>query len=161
MKIIEMQDTYINKIKEINKNGKYAVLTMGCQLNENDSEKIAGMLEKSGYSKTEDLKKANVIVFNTCCVRENAEDRLFGKLGEVKKYKEQNGTIIAIGGCMMQEKHIVNKLKQSYPFVDIVFGPHTMQDFPKDLYEAIIEKKKIEDVLDIDGNIIYGIPIVI
>ncbi len=160
MKIIEMQDTYINKIKEINKNGKYAVLTMGCQLNENDSEKIAGMLEKSGYSKTEDLKKANVIVFNTCCVRENAEDRLFGKLGEVKKYKEQNGTIIAIGGCMMQEKHIVNKLKQSYPFVDIVFGPHTMQDFPKDLYEAIIEKKKIEDVLDIDGNIIEGIPIV-
>ena len=160
MKIIEMQDTYINKIKEINKNGKYAVLTMGCQLNENDSEKIAGMLEKSGYSKTEDLKRANVIVFNTCCVRENAEDRLFGKLGEVKKYKEQNGTIIAIGGCMMQEKHIVNKLKQSYPFVDIVFGPHTMQDFPKDLYEAIIEKKKIEDVLDIDGNIIEGIPIV-
>ena len=160
MKIIEMQDTYINKIKEINKDGKYAVLTMGCQLNENDSEKIAGMLEKSGYSKTDDLKKANVIVFNTCCVRENAEDRLFGKLGEVKKYKEENSTIIAIGGCMMQEKHIVNKLKQSYPFVDIVFGPHTMQDFPKDLYDAIIEKKKIEDILDIDGNIIEGMPIV-
>lgn len=160
MKIIKMQDTYINKIKEINRNGKYAVLTMGCQLNENDSEKIAGMLEKSGYSKTDDLKKANVIVFNTCCVRENAEDRLFGKLGEVKKYKEENGTIIAIGGCMMQEKHIVNKLKQSYPFVDIVFGPHTMQDFPKDLYESIIVKKKIEDVLDIDGNIIEGMPIV-
>lgn len=160
MKIIEMQDTYINKIKEINKDGKYAVLTMGCQLNENDSEKIAGMLEKSGYSKTDDLKKANVIVFNTCCVRENAEDRLFGKLGEVKKYKEENGTIIAIGGCMMQEKHIVNKLKQSYPFVDIVFGPHTMQDFPKDLYDAIIEKKKIKDILDIDGNIIEGMPIV-
>ena len=160
MKIIEMQDTYINKIKEINIDGKYAVLTMGCQLNENDSEKIAGMLEESGYSKTDDLKKANVIVFNTCCVRENAEDRLFGKLGEVKKYKEENGTIIAIGGCMMQEKHIVSKLKQSYPFVDIVFGPHTMQDFPKDLYEAIIEKKKIEDILDIDGNIIEGMPIV-
>ncbi len=160
MKIIEMQNDYINKIKEINKEGKYAVLTMGCQLNENDSEKIAGMLEKSGYSKTDDLKKANVIVFNTCCVRENAEDRLFGKLGEVKKYKEENGTIIAIGGCMMQEKHIVNKLKQSYPFVDIVFGPHTMQDFPKDLYEALIEKKKIEDILDIDGNIIEGMPIV-
>ena len=160
MKIIEMQDTYINKIKEINKQGKYAVFTMGCQLNENDSEKIAGMLEESGYTKTDDLEQANVIVFNTCCVRENAEDRLFGKLGEVKKYKEENGTIIAIGGCMMQEKHIVNKLKQSYPFVDIVFGPHTMQDFPKDLYEAIKEKKKIEDILDIDGNIIEGMPIV-
>ena len=160
MKIIEMQNTYINKIKQINKNGKYAVLTMGCQLNENDSEKISGMLEESGYTKTDDLAKANVIVFNTCCVRENAEDRLFGKLGEVKKYKENNGTIIAIGGCMMQEKHIVNKLKQSYPFVDIVFGPHTMQDFPKDLYNSIVENKKIEDILDIEGNIIEGMPIV-
>lgn len=160
MKIIEMQDTYINKIKKINKNGKYTVLTMGCQLNENDSEKISGMLEASGYTKTDDLSQANVIVFNTCCVRENAEDRLFGKLGEVKKYKENNGTIIAIGGCMMQEKHIVNKLKQSYPFVDIVFGPHTMQDFPKDLYASIVENKKIEDILDIDGNIIEGVPII-
>ena len=160
MKIIEMQNTYINKIKQINKNGRYAVLTMGCQLNENDSEKISGMLEASGYTKTDDLTKANVIVFNTCCVRENAEDRLFGKLGEVKKYKENNGTIIAIGGCMMQEKHIVNKLKQSYPFVDIIFGPHTMQDFPKDLYNSIVENKKIEDILDIDGNIIEGMPIV-
>ena len=160
MKIIKMQDTYISKIKQINKNGKYAVLTMGCQLNENDSEKISGMLEESGYTKTDDLAKANVIVFNTCCVRENAEDRLFGKLGEVKKYKENNGTIIAIGGCMMQEKHIVNKLKQSYPFVDIVFGPHTMQDFPKDLYNSIVENKKIEDILDIEGNIIEGMPIV-
>lgn len=160
MKIIEMQNTYINKIKQINKNGKYAVLTMGCQLNENDSEKIAGMLETSGYTKTDDLSQANVIVFNTCCVRENAEDRLFGKLGEVKKYKENNGAIIAIGGCMMQEKHIVNKLKQSYPFVDIVFGPHTMQDFPKDLYNSLVENKKIEDILDIDGNIIEGMPIV-
>ena len=160
MKIIKMQDTYISKIKQTNKNGKYAVLTMGCQLNENDSEKISGMLEASGYTKTDDLSQANVIVFNTCCVRENAEDRLFGKLGEVKKYKENNGTIIAIGGCMMQEKHIVNKLKQSYPFVDIVFGPHTMQDFPKDLYNSIIENKKIEDILDIDGNIIEGMPIV-
>ena len=160
MKIIEMQNTYINKIKQINKNGRYAVLTMGCQLNENDSEKISGMLEASGYTKTDDLSQANVIVFNTCCVRENAEDRLFGKLGEVKKYKENNGTIIAIGGCMMQEKHIVNKLKQSYPFVDIIFGPHTMQDFPKDLYNSIVENKKIEDILDIDGNIIEGMPIV-
>ena len=160
MKIIEMQDTYINKIKSMNKGGKYSILTMGCQLNENDSEKISGMLESSGYSKTDDLKEANVIVFNTCCVRENAEDKLFGKLGEVKKYKEKSGTIIAIGGCMMQEKHILDKLKQSYPFVDIFFGPHTMQNFPEDLYKAIMEKRKIEDILDIDGNIVEGMPIV-
>ena len=160
MEKIEMQDTYINKIKNIINNQKYGILTMGCQLNENDSERISGILETAGFTKTQNLEEANVIVFNTCCVRENAEDKLFGKLGEVKKYKEQNGCIIAIGGCMMQEKHIVKKLKESYPFVDIVFGPHTLKNFPEDLYNAIIEKKKIEDILDIEGEIIEGIPTV-
>lgn len=160
MKQIQMQDTYIKKIKELNKNQKYAILTMGCQLNENDSERISGMLEKSGYTKTNDLSKANVIVFNTCCVRENAEDRLFGKLGEVKKYKEENGCIIAIGGCMMQEKHMIQKIQESYPFVDVIFGPHTIQKLPEDLYNSIIENKKIEDILDIDGEVVEGIPTV-
>ena len=87
---IEIQNEFINKIRKINegKNLKYLVLTMGCQLNENDSEKMRGMLEKMGYTKTEKQEEANIIIFNTCCVRENAEDKLFGKLGEVKKYKE-------------------------------------------------------------------------
>ena len=160
MKQIQMQDTYIKKIKNTQKNKKYSILTMGCQLNENDSERISGILEEAGYEKTEDLSCANIIVFNTCCVRENAEDRLFGKLGEVKKYKEKNGCIIAIGGCMMQEKHMQRKIKESYPFVDIIFGPHTLKNFPEDLYRSIIENKKIEDILDIDGEIIEGIPTV-
>ena len=78
---------------------------MGCQLNENDSEKLCGMLEKMGYTKTEKKQNdADLSLFNTCCVRENAEDKLFGKLGELKRLKEQKGIIIAIGGCMMQEK---------------------------------------------------------
>ena len=129
----------IKKVASLNegKNLKYCILTMGCQLNENDSEKLCGMMESMNYSKTENLSEANLIVFNTCCVRENAEDKLFGKLGEVKKYKEAKGTIIAIGGCMMQEKHIVDKLKQSYPFFDIVFGTHTLQEFPTDLYNVL------------------------
>ncbi len=151
----------IEKVKKINegKNLKYLILTMGCQLNENDSEKLCGMIEKMGYSKTENLEEADLVVFNTCCVRENAEDKLFGKLGEVKKVKEKRGTIIAIGGCMMQEKHIVDKLKQSYPFFDIVFGTHTLHQFPSDLYTKLIENKRIEDILDIDGEIIEGLPI--
>ena len=132
---------------------------MGCQLNENDSEKLCGMMEEMNYTKTEDLSKADLIVFNTCCVRENAEDKLFGKLGEVKKNKEAKGTIIAIGGCMMQEKHIVDKLKQSYPFVDIVFGPHTLHQFPHDLYQILNNRTRIEDILDIDGDVIEGLPI--
>ena len=132
---------------------------MGCQLNENDSEKLCGMLEKMGYDKTEDTKQADIVLFNTCCVRENAEDKLFGKLGELKKIKEEKGTIIAIGGCMMQEKHITDKIKESYPFVDILFGTHTLHRFPEDLYQALQEKRKQEDIIDIDGVIHEGLPI--
>ena len=158
---IENELEYIEKVKNINeaKNLKYLILTMGCQLNENDSEKLCGMIEKMGYTKTEKLDESDLVVFNTCCVRENAEDKLFGKLGEVKRIKEKRGTIIAIGGCMMQEKHIVEKLKESYPFFDIVFGTHTLHQFPKDLYTKIVENKRIEDILDIDGEIIEGLPI--
>ena len=127
---------YTEKIKELNKkikNPRYFIMTMGCQLNENDSEKMAGILEEAGYTKTEKMDSADVIVFNTCCVRENAEDRLFGKLGETKKFKENKGTIIAIGGCMMQEKQIITKLKRSYPYVDIIFGTHTLENLGKDI----------------------------
>ncbi len=75
---------------------KYTIMTMGCQLNENDSEKLCGMIEELGYEKTDDMSDSDLIVFNTCCVRENAEERLFGKLGEIKNLKEEKGTIIAV-----------------------------------------------------------------
>ena len=132
---------------------------MGCQLNENDSEKLCGMLEEMGYIRTDNPKEADINLFNTCCVRENAEEKLFGKLGELKKIKEQNGCIIAIGGCMMQEKHITKKIKESYPYTDIIFGTHTLHRFPEDLYKALKEKKKIEDVLDVEGKIYEDLPI--
>ncbi len=161
MEKIEIQNQYIKNIKELNKNKslKYTILTFGCQLNENDSEKLCGMLEEMGYQKTQNQKEADIAVFNTCCVRENAEDRLFGKLGELKKLKEEKGIIIAIGGCMMQEKHITDKIKESYPFVDILFGTHTLHKFSEDLYKSLKEKKKIEDIIDIDGEIHEGLPI--
>lgn len=159
-KDIKNELEYIEKVKKINegKNLKYYILTMGCQLNENDSEKISGMAENMGYSKTDDILNADLVIYNTCCVRENAEEKLFGKLGEVKKLKEAKGTIIAIGGCMMQEKHIVDKIKKSYKY-DVIFGTHTLYQFPRDLYNAIMENKKVIDVLDIDGEIIEGLPI--
>lgn len=158
---IKRQENYIKKIKEKNqtKNLKYTILTMGCQLNENDSEKLCGMLEEMGYTKTENQKEADIALFNTCCVRENAEDKLFGKLGELKRLKEEKGIIVAIGGCMMQEKHITDKIKQSYPFVDILFGTHTLHKFPEDLYQALEEKRKLEDIIDVDGEIYEGLPI--
>ena len=158
---IENQKEYIETVKKLNedKNVKYSILTMGCQLNENDSEKLSGMIEEMGYTRTENIEEADLIVFNTCCVRENAEDKLFGKLGEVKKIKEKRGTIIAIGGCMMQEEHIVEKLQKSYPFFDIVFGTHTLHKFPQDLYNIILNNKRIEDIINIDGEIVEGLPI--
>ena len=160
-KEVENQKEYIEKVKDLNKDNilKYHILTMGCQLNENDSEKLCGMLEKMGYTRTEKQQEADIVLFNTCCVRENAEERLFGKLGELKKLKEEKGILIAIGGCMMQEKHITDKIKQSYPFVDILFGTHTLHKFPEDLYKVLKEKKKQEDIIDIDGEIYEGLPI--
>ena len=158
---IEKQKKYIKEVAEQNKgkNLKYYILTMGCQLNENDSEKLCGMIEEMGYKPTDKYQEADLVLFNTCCVRENAEDKLFGKLGELKRIKEQRGTIIAIGGCMMQEKHITDKIHESYSYTDIVFGTHTLQNFPEDLYNTILSKKKMQDVIDIDGEVYEGLPI--
>ncbi|MBR3002955.1 MAG: tRNA (N6-isopentenyl adenosine(37)-C2)-methylthiotransferase MiaB [Clostridia bacterium] len=158
---VELQKEYIEKVKQINegKKQKYFILTMGCQLNENDSEKLCGMMEEMGYTKAQKAEEADLNVINTCCVRENAEDRLFGKLGELKKIKENTGMIIAIGGCMMQEKHITDKIKESYPFVDILFGTHTLHKFPEDLYKSLSQKAKQEDIIDIAGKVYEGLPI--
>ena len=158
---IEKQKKYIQEVAEQNKgkNLKYYILTMGCQLNENDSEKLCGMIEEMGYKQTDKYQEADLVLFNTCCVRENAEDKLFGKLGELKRIKEQRGTIIAIGGCMMQEKHITDKIHESYSYTDIIFGTHTLQNFPEDLYNTILSKKKMQDVIDIDGEVYEGLPI--
>lgn len=157
----EIQERFVGLVREKidNKNLKYNILTMGCQLNENDSEKISGMLEKMSFTETDNFEEADLIIFNTCCVRENAEEKLFGKIGEIKKLKEKKNVILAIGGCMMQEEIMLDKIKKSYPFVDIIFGTHTMQNLPENIYKAIIKQEKVRDILDIDGEIYEGIPI--
>ncbi len=161
MEEIELQKQYINKINEENNNKElyYYILTMGCKLNENDSEKIAGMLEQMNYTKTETMKDADIVVINTCCIRENAEEKVFGKLGELKRIKQEKGTIIAICGCMTQQEHIVSKIHNSYPYVDIVFGTHTLHKLPEDLYNTLVNNKKVKDVEDIDGKVYEGLPI--
>ena len=160
MEEIKLQKEYIEKIKQLNyKNLHYFILTMGCKLNENDSEKIEGMFEQMNYKKTEELKEADIVIINTCCIRENAEEKVFGKLGELKKQKQEKGTIIAIGGCMMQQEHIVTKLKKSYPYIDIIFGTHTLHKLPQNLYQALTQKMKIQDIENIDGQVYEGLPI--
>ena len=158
---VELQKQYIRKVNVLNKDRdlKYTILTMGCQLNENDSEKICGMLEQMGYTLTDKIEEANLAVFNTCCVRENAEERLFGKIGELKNLKEKNNLIIAIGGCMMQEKHIIEKLKKSFHYIDIIFGTHTLHKLPEDIFTVLEEQRKVKDIIDIDGNVYEDLPI--
>ena len=158
---IKIQKQYIEKVSNLikNKNLKYTILTFGCQLNENDSEKICGMVEQMGYTKTDKIEEANLAIFNTCCVRENAEERLFGKIGELKNLKEKNNMIIAIGGCMMQEEHILDKIKKSFKYVDILFGTHTLHKLPEDIYDVLHNKEKIKDVIDIDGNVYEDLPV--
>ena len=161
VEVIKNQKEYIEKVSKVNEGKvlKYYILTMGCKLNENDSEKIIGMVEKMGYSESKDINDADLYIINTCCVRENAEEKVFGKLGELKKIKEEKNIIIAIGGCMMQEEHITKKIKKSYPFVDVIFGTHTLHKLPEDIYKTITKREKIKDIIDIDGEIYEGIPV--
>lgn len=101
----------------------YLIKTYGCQMNIHESEKIAGILEKLGYSETQEEKQADVIVFNTCCVRETAEAKINGHIGEIKKYKERNSDlIVAVCGCMSQQKGVAENLKKRFPFIDIILG---------------------------------------
>ena len=155
-------NNYKEKIKKIveEKGHTYYIDTMGCAMNENDSNKYAGILESMGFKKVNDEKKANLILFNTCCIRENAENTLFGRLGALKKQKLNNKDVyIAIVGCMTQQKHIIDKIKESYKFVDIVLGTGSMSRFPIKLYNVLIERKKEIEFVDVLAEVEEDIPI--
>ena len=137
-----------------------AVVTFGCQQNVSDSQRIRGMLSLMGYEFTEDLSKADFIIFNTCAVREHAEDRVFGNVGAVKKYKRQRkGMIIAVCGCMAQQEHVSRRFKESYPYVDMVFGTGVTHRLPEFVYKKLTGTKRIfENELNNDP-VIEGIPV--
>lgn len=143
---LDIQRDYCKKVKKVISQ-KYdsqplaCVVTYGCQQNVADSEKIKGMLNEMGYGFTDERTNAQLVIFNTCAVREHAEDRVFGNVGALKKYKHENpGVIIACCGCMMQQPHIAEKIKRSYPFVDLVFGTHVVHELPGLLYKALTGK---------------------
>ena len=158
---IQKQIEYINKINSLGEKRNYFINTMGCKLNEADSEKLSGMLEQMGYTKVDDYEDANIVIFNTCSIRENAEEKVFGKLGELKNIKERNNMIICFAGCMSQESHVIEKIKNSYSQVDIIFGTHNLYKFPELLYSKLTNnnQKRLVDVWDIDGEIYEGLPI--
>ena len=138
----------------------YKIITYGCQMNVHDSEKLAGMLEDMGYKATETKEKADIILFNTCAIRENAELKVFGKVGSLKKLKKNNpDLIIGIGGCMMQVDEIVDKIHEKYPYVDLVFGTHNIHRVPKLINEIKEQKDKVYEVWPEADGLIPDTPV--
>ena len=135
------------------------VRTYGCQQNVADSEKIKGMLEKMGFTFTENEEEADFILFNTCAVREHAEDRVFGNVGALKNIKRRHpSVIIALCGCMMEQSHIAERIHKSFPFVNLVFGTHALHKFPELFYKSITAGKRVFDKIEDDKLIYEGIP---
>ncbi|WP_066873720.1 tRNA (N6-isopentenyl adenosine(37)-C2)-methylthiotransferase MiaB [Clostridium mediterraneense] len=146
--------------EEIRIEKTFFIETYGCQMNEEDSEKLSGMLKAIDYIETDKKDDADIVILNTCCVRENAENKVLGNLGELKKLKKKNpNTVIAICGCMMQQKEMADKILFKYPFVDIIFGTHNSYKFPEYLNRVIQEKIQIKEIKNKEEGIIEGIPI--
>jgi len=157
-----MQKEFIHQIAELNRGTvkKYFIGTFGCQMNENDSERLAGMLTAMGYLEASDIRQAHIIIYNTCCVRENAENKLYGHIGALKELKKQNPDIvIAVCGCMMQQEDAVKHITKSYRHVDLIFGTHNLHRFPELLYRVLKERRVIVDVVDDEYPVIEGIPV--
>ncbi len=161
------QRAYLAKIKE--ENARFAAAhgherlactrTYGCQQNENDTERIRGMLEEAGFAFTDDENKAELVIYNTCAVRENAEQRVLGRLGLLKTIKaERPDMIIGVCGCMVQQEHIAERIKKVHNHVDLIFGTHALYRMPKLLYEAMRSKKAVVDIENSDGEIAEDIP---
>ena len=152
-------DYNIDNINDIGKDKKYLILTYGCQMNVHDSEYISGIMEDIGYTKTDDMDKADVIIVNTCAIRENAHNKAEGMLGRIKHLKEEKEDIIVIFcGCMAQEEGLVNKIKD-YKWIDIMCGTHNYHKIPEYLYEYMNSGKMCE-VYSIEGNVIENLPVV-
>ena len=135
--------------------------TFGCQQNVADGQRIMGMLEQCGFRFTDDPAQADLVLLNTCAVREHAEDRVFGNLGALTHTKKENpAQVIALCGCMAQEPRVSERIKKSYPHVNLVFGPHALWRFPELLWQVYERRKRVFSVADEDGSIAEGLPVV-
>ncbi|MCT4618739.1 MAG: tRNA (N6-isopentenyl adenosine(37)-C2)-methylthiotransferase MiaB [Marinisporobacter sp.] len=164
---IALQDKYIEKVAEQNieyyqmtgNKKRVYLVTYGCQMNEHDSEVLLGMLDYMGYIETDNLNEADLVIYNTCCIRENAELKVYGNLGQLKNMKKKRkDMIIAVCGCMMQQPHVVKAIKTKYKHVDLVFGTHNLHKFPQLLSEGIKSENMVVDVWDEEGRIVEGLP---
>ena len=137
----------------------FHITTFGCQMNEHDSEVMAGMLLEKGFTPVKERKAADVAIINTCSVRENADKRFFGTLGQLKRRKKENPDfLVCVCGCMMQQQHVIDTIKAKYPWVDIIFGTHNIHQFPELIDNALAEKKKQVEIWPDGGEIVEGLP---
>lgn len=155
------QKQAIERLKEKLKGRKatYYITTLGCQMNAHDSEKLAGILAGAGFTESSREETADLVVYNTCCVRENAELKVYGRLGYLKNYKKKRPDMkIALCGCMMQESQVIEKIQKSYPWVDLVFGTHNLYRFAELLESAYDSRGQILDIWDEPGDIVEDLP---
>ncbi len=146
-------------MKHIGDNKKYCVKTYGCQMNERDSENICAMLEGLGYTKSIDIEDADIVILNTCAIRENAHNKVFGMLGRLKHIKESKPLVIGICGCMAQEEVVVNEIIGKHKYVNFVIGTHNLHELPVTLYKSIKDSSQEIEVWSTEGDIIEDIPI--
>ncbi|MDD6380621.1 MAG: tRNA (N6-isopentenyl adenosine(37)-C2)-methylthiotransferase MiaB [Lachnospiraceae bacterium] len=147
------------KTRDLGRPLTFHVTTFGCQMNARDSEKLRGILLKCGYTEKDD-EDADLVLYNTCTVRENADNKVFGRLGVLHGYKKKNKEmLIGLCGCMAQESPVIEKIRKSYPFVDMVFGTHNVYMLAEILYERLTEDKKIVDVRDKADQIVENLPL--
>ena len=146
--------------KDIGKDKKYFIITHGCQANQRDSETMAGILEELSYEPCDDEKKADVIIINTCAVRQGAEEKVLGEIGALKRLKNNNpDLVICMAGCMAQEESTVRLIMEKYRQVDIIFGTHNITSLPKLLYEVYTTKQRKIEVFSKMGEIIESVPV--
>ena len=156
--IAKCKEIISNREKELGRKLKACVATFGCQMNFKDSEKLIGILNEIGYEETED-EHADLVLYNTCTVRENANLKIYGRLGYLSKLKKENGNmIIGLCGCMMQEEHVVEKIKKSYKFVDLIFGTHNIFKLAELLYQRLSGQKSVIDIWQGTTEIVEDLP---
>lgn len=146
-------------VATIGKGKKFLIRTYGCQMNEHDTEVMAGILTEMGYEPTSDTNDADIILLNTCAIRENAENKVFGEIGHLKPLKlEKPDLIIGVCGCMSQEESVVNRILKKHQHIDLIFGTHNIHRLPQLVKEALFGKEMIVEVWSKEGDVIENLP---
>ena len=159
IKVLRDEYKIPNEAKDLGKNKKYFIKTYGCQMNEHDSEMISAILEDMSYTKTDDYENADLIILNTCAIRENAHNKTFGFLGRIKHLRQTKpNLLVGLAGCMSQEESVVDEIINKYKWMDFVFGTHNIHKLPEILLDHIKSNKLEINVLSNEGNIIEDVP---